>query len=47
MKIGGQRLFGVGVGATAFMTLISPLVANISVYLFIALRVLEGIFEVM
>ncbi|XP_044751573.1 vesicular glutamate transporter 1-like isoform X2 [Coccinella septempunctata] len=45
MKIGGQRLFGIGVGATAFMTLISPLVANISVYLFIALRVLEGIFE--
>lgn len=43
--VGGQRLFGVGVGATAFLTLVSPIVAKTSVYLFIALRVVEGIFE--
>ncbi|KAK9870670.1 hypothetical protein WA026_008230 [Henosepilachna vigintioctopunctata] len=45
MKVGGKNLFGIGVGGTAFMTVITPFVANISVYLLIAVRILEGICE--
>ncbi|KAK9870669.1 hypothetical protein WA026_008229 [Henosepilachna vigintioctopunctata] len=44
-RIGGKTLFGVGVGATAMMTVITPFVAKMNIYLLIALRTLEGIFE--
>lgn len=43
---GGKWVFGVGVFVTVLLTVITPLVARISVWLFIAVRVLEGIGEV-
>lgn len=45
-RIGGNKVFGVGIAATAFLTLITPFLAHTNVYLFLAVRVVEGIFEV-
>lgn len=45
-RIGGNRVFGIGIAATAFLTLITPFLVNTSVYLFLAVRIIEGIFEV-
>ncbi|XP_044751569.1 sialin-like isoform X2 [Coccinella septempunctata] len=45
MRIGGKRLYGVGVAATAVLTLATPLAANMGVTSLILLRVLEGVFE--
>lgn len=45
-KIGGKLLFGGGVFLTAILTLLTPLCARWSEYLLIAVRVLEGLFEV-
>lgn len=39
------QLFGIGVGATAVLTLLTPLAANWSLYALIGVRVIEGIFE--
>ncbi|KAL1517435.1 hypothetical protein ABEB36_001200 [Hypothenemus hampei] len=44
-KFGGKSLFGYGVVTTAVLTLITPVVINFNVYFFIAIRILEGIFE--
>ncbi|GFR93810.1 vesicular glutamate transporter [Elysia marginata] len=44
-RIGGKNLFGFGVLCTALLTLITPVAVRYSVYLFIAVRVLEGIGE--
>ncbi|GLG97099.1 Putative inorganic phosphate cotransporter [Gryllus bimaculatus] len=44
-QMGGKRLFGIGVGVTAFITLITPLLAKASIYLLILGRVFEGLFE--
>ncbi|GFO01841.1 vesicular glutamate transporter 2 [Plakobranchus ocellatus] len=44
-KIGGKKLFGYGVLCTSVLTLITPVAVRYSVYLFIAVRVLEGIGE--
>ncbi|GLV41384.1 Major Facilitator Superfamily Transporter 9 [Carabus blaptoides fortunei] len=44
-RIGGNKVFGVGIAATAFLTLITPFLAHTNVYLFLAVRVIEGIFE--
>lgn len=44
-KIGGHYVFGIGIGATAILTLLTPLAANYNLYMFIAVRVIEGIFE--
>ncbi|XP_012943338.1 sialin [Aplysia californica] len=44
-KIGGKNLFGYGVLCTSLLTLVTPVAARYSVYLFIAVRVLEGIGE--
>lgn len=44
-KIGGHRVFGIGIGATAVFTLLTPLAANINFYLLLAVRIIEGIFE--
>ena len=44
-RIGGKTLFGGGVLVTAVLTLLTPVAARCSVYLLIALRVLEGIGE--
>ncbi len=45
-KFGGRWVFGIGIVMTALLTLLTPLAARTSVYLLIALRVLEGFFEV-
>uniref|UniRef100_A0A1B6KYE3 Major facilitator superfamily (MFS) profile domain-containing protein n=2 Tax=Graphocephala atropunctata TaxID=36148 RepID=A0A1B6KYE3_9HEMI len=44
-RLGGSRVFGVGIAVTALLTLLIPLVANISFSLLVAIRVIEGIFE--
>lgn len=44
-RIGGNLVFGVGIGATAILTLLTPLAAKAGVPTLIAVRVIEGIFE--
>ncbi|BES93076.1 MFS transporter, ACS family, solute carrier family 17 (sodium-dependent inorganic phosphate cotransporter), other [Nesidiocoris tenuis] len=44
-KYGGARVYGMGVGSTAVLTMLTPFVARWSVYLLVALRILEGLFE--
>lgn len=46
MRIGGKRLYGMGVAATAVLTLLTPFAANMGVASLIFLRILEGVFEV-
>jgi ACS family sodium-dependent inorganic phosphate cotransporter len=45
-RLGGNRVYGIGVAATAVFTLLTPPLANSSVYLLVAVRVIEGLFEV-
>lgn len=45
-QIGGKKLFGFGLGATAILTLMTPTLASASVYLLVLGRVLEGLCEV-
>ena len=45
-KYGGRYIFGVGVLMTAILTLLTPLAAEIHIGALIALRVVEGFFEV-
>ncbi|GJQ86527.1 hypothetical protein Trydic_g10427 [Trypoxylus dichotomus] len=44
-KIGGQKVYGIGIAVTAGFTIITPILAHTSVYLLIAVRIIEGIFE--
>ncbi|XP_031769341.2 vesicular glutamate transporter 1 isoform X1 [Galleria mellonella] len=44
-KIGGNRLFAVGIGATSLLTLLTPPLAYTSTALLITVRVVEGLFE--
>ncbi|BFZ21120.1 hypothetical protein BsWGS_24159 [Bradybaena similaris] len=44
-RFGGKRLFGYGVLTTSVLTLLTPVAARCSVYLLIAVRVLEGFGE--
>uniref|UniRef100_A0A1L8DE91 Sialin n=2 Tax=Nyssomyia neivai TaxID=330878 RepID=A0A1L8DE91_9DIPT len=44
-KIGGHYVFGAGIGMTAFLTLLTPIAANTNIYVMVAIRVIEGIFE--
>ncbi|VVC93389.1 unnamed protein product [Leptidea sinapis] len=44
-KIGGNRMFAIGVGATSLFTLFTPPLAHTSTSLLIAVRVIEGLFE--
>ncbi|GBP09402.1 hypothetical protein EVAR_5824_1 [Eumeta japonica] len=44
-KIGGNRVFGIGIGATSLLTLFTPPLAHTSTGLLIAVRVVEGLFE--
>lgn len=44
-KIGGNMLFGIGVGATAILTLLTPMAAEMGLGALIAVRVIEGLFE--
>ena len=45
-RYGGKWVFGVGNLITAILTLLSPLAANVSRQLFIVIRVIEGLAEV-
>ncbi|KAF6211448.1 hypothetical protein GE061_011960 [Apolygus lucorum] len=44
-KYGGKTLFGIGVGVTAFVTVLTPFLARASIYLLVFGRVVEGLFE--
>uniref|UniRef100_A0A1B6IAN8 Major facilitator superfamily (MFS) profile domain-containing protein n=1 Tax=Homalodisca liturata TaxID=320908 RepID=A0A1B6IAN8_9HEMI len=44
-RFGGKMVYGLGVAVTAFLTLVTPPFVNISVYLLLLLRVLEGFCE--
>lgn len=44
-KIGGNLVFGVGIGMTAVLTLLTPIAAKSSFWALLAVRVIEGIFE--
>lgn len=44
-KIGGNLIFGIGIGMTAILTLLTPLAAKTNVYVLIAVRIIEGVFE--
>ncbi|KAK5646081.1 hypothetical protein RI129_004545 [Pyrocoelia pectoralis] len=44
-KYGGKYIYGIGTAATGVLTIISPFAAKQSYYLFIVVRVLEGLFE--
>lgn len=45
-KIGGKLVFGGGIAVTALVTLISPWLAEFSVYALLVARILMGVFEV-
>ncbi|XP_001849053.2 sialin [Culex quinquefasciatus] len=44
-KFGGNYVFGVGIGVTAILTLLTPLAAKGGIGLLIAVRIIEGVFE--
>lgn len=44
-RIGAAKLYGIGILATALLTLITPVIANASFSLLVIIRILEGIFE--
>ncbi|XP_055528394.1 vesicular glutamate transporter 2-like [Wyeomyia smithii] len=44
-KLGGTNVFGVGIGGTAILTLLTPMAAQLGVGWLIAIRVLEGFLE--
>ena len=45
-RFGGKYVYGIGIVMTAVLTLLTPLAAHISVWALVALRVVEGMFEV-
>ncbi|XP_068081868.1 vesicular glutamate transporter 1 [Anabrus simplex] len=45
LRVGGTKLFGMGIAGTALLTLLTPPLANISVYILIAIRIVEGLLE--
>jgi len=45
-RVGGKWVFGVGVLMTSVFTVLTPLAAYTSVWLLVAVRILEGFFEV-
>ena len=44
-RFGGKHVYGMGIVMTSVLTLLTPIAADISVWMLVALRVLEGIFE--
>lgn len=44
-RLGGSRVYGIGVLVTAIFTLLTPPLANVSVYLLVVVRIIEGLFE--
>ena len=45
LLFGGNIVFGLGIGMTAILTLLTPIAANSSLSALIAIRVVEGVFE--
>lgn len=45
-KIGGAKLFVSGIAATAFLTILTPPLTKLNFYVLLAIRVIEGFFEV-
>ena len=45
-KFGGKHIYSLGIVMTSVLTLITPVSANVSVWMLIGVRVLEGMFEV-
>lgn len=45
-RIGGKKLFGIGVGVSALVTILTPALASANLYLLVLGRVVEGLFEV-
>lgn len=44
-RFGGNKIFAIGIGTTALLTLLTPVAANYSLYMLLAVRIIEGIFE--
>ncbi|XP_055606518.1 sialin [Uranotaenia lowii] len=44
-RFGGNNVFGIGIAATAILTLLTPLAAEAGLGVLIAVRIIEGIFE--
>lgn len=44
-RFGGNKIFALGIGTTALLTLLTPLAAKRSLNLLLAVRIVEGIFE--
>lgn len=44
-RMGGNLIFGIGIGATAILTLLTPLAAKTNVWILIIVRIIEGVFE--
>lgn len=45
-KVGGAKVFGMGVATTALLTLVTPPFTKHSFYVLLAIRIIEGFFEV-
>lgn len=45
-RVGGHRVYVIGIAVTAVLTILTPPLANIHVYLLLAVRIIEGLFEV-
>ena len=45
-KIGSRWVIGIGIGMLGVLTLLTPLAANVSVWLLVVVRALEGAFVV-
>lgn len=45
-RFGAKHVLGIGIVMTALLTLLTPLAASISVWALVAVRALEGLFEV-
>lgn len=46
VKYGGVTTFGLGVGMTSLLTVLTPLFIRLHISVYILVRILEGIFEV-
>lgn len=42
---GGNKIFAIGIGVTSLLTLVTPVAAKHSLYMLLAVRIVEGIFE--
>lgn len=45
-RMGAGKLYGLGILATAILTLLTPVIANAGLAPLVAIRILEGVFEV-